>query len=300
MRLFLKLSVVALSWCLQAVAAADDSIKVIEQLAESDPKPFVIVEASGKASTNRAQGVVISESGHVLSAGHVAWIEADKAFTDKFRISFRGTGEGLPGGIAHIHKTTFTDREGATFLEHYFSASLQKQGDSRFVAKGDLAVFQLNAEGDFPKVEFFSKDKPAVTSGDILHLCHFSFPHKAGDPFFLINPVKVVGIAQTSSGIQYLAEGYYRVGSSGGAILKNGSLIGIQSSAYTVNAKDVGEIPLGLISFQLVWGEMFEGLLVPPPNSTDEKAADGDAEALKSKVEREEKKPKRETEGRPQ
>jgi len=276
MRTFLRVSIVALTFCIQTVGA-QDTLSVLEKLAESDPKPFVIVEGSGKASENRAQGVIISSRGHVLSAGHIAWIEADKAFTDKFRISFRGTGKGLPSEAAHIHKAVFTDREDATFLEHYFPANLQRQGDSRFVAKGDLAIFQINAEGTFPKVEFFSKDKPTVTAGDILHLCHFSFPHRAGDPFFLINPVEIVGIAQTSSGIQYLAKGYYRVGSSGGAILKNGRLIGIQSSAYTVNAKDIGEIPLGLISFQLVWGEMFEGLLAPPPDDGIDKAEQGDA-----------------------
>ena len=45
------------------------------------------------------------------------------------------------------------------------------------------------------------------------------------------------------------------------AILKDGKLIGIQSSAYTVNAKDVGEIPLGLISFHLVWKNQIKNLL---------------------------------------
>ena len=89
--------------------------------------------------------------------------------------------------------------------------------------------------------------------------------------FFLASPVEVVGIAQTSSGVQYLAKGYYRVGSSGGAILKDGRLIGIQSSAYTVNARDIGEIPLGLISFQLVWRGLFDGLLESPSEGGNEK-----------------------------
>ena len=117
-----------------------------------------------------------------------------------------------------------------------------------------------------------------MTAGDILHLCHYNFPHKAGDPTFLINPVEVVGIASTSSGIQYLAKGYYRVGSSGGALIKNGRLIGIQSSAYTVNAKDIGEIPLGLISFELVWGELFKGLLTSPSDDAIDKPEQGGAE----------------------
>ena len=77
----------------------------------------------------------------------------------------------------------------------------------------------------------------------------------------MINPVEVVGVTETPSGLQYLARGYYRVGSSGGAILKDGKLIGVQSSAYTVNAKDVGEIPLGLISFHLVWKNQIKDLL---------------------------------------
>ena len=71
----------------------------------------------------------------------------------------------------------------------------------------------------------------------------------------------MVGVAQTSSGLQYLAKGYYRIGSSGSAILKDGKLIGIQSSAYTVNAKDIGEIPLGLISFHMVWRNQIKQLL---------------------------------------
>ena len=64
----------------------------------------------------------------------------------------------------------------------------------------------------------------------------------AADPTFLMNPVEVVGVVQTTSGLQYLARGYYRWGSSGGAILREGRLIGIQSAAYTVNARDIGEI----------------------------------------------------------
>jgi len=265
---------VFLLFCIPATGGEVD-LNVIEQLADADPKPFVIVEASGKASKNRAQGVVISSKGHVLSAGHVAWVDAEKAFTDRFRISFRGTGKGLPGKAAHIHKLVFSDREKATFVERYFAATLQRQGTSRFVDGGDLALFQIKAEGTFPKLDFFSQDKPVVTAGDILHLCHFTFPHKAGDPFFLISPLEVAGVANTSSGFQYLAKGYYRVGSSGGAILKNGRLIGIQSSAYTVNAKNIGEIPLGLISFQLVWGEMFKGLLASPPDNANAPADQG-------------------------
>ena len=236
-------------------------METLAKLVEADPKPFVVVEASGKTVKSRAQGVVISESGLVLSCGHIAWISEDKMFTDKFRVSFRGTGKGLPDGTKHVHTAVFTDREDQKFIENYYSAELQKQGATRFLAGGDLALFQIesNAQPPFPKLGFFSKEKPSLSIGETLHLCHFNFPHNAGDPFFLANPVEVVGIAKTSSGTQYLAKGYYRVGSSGGAILKDGRLIGIQSSAYTVNATGIGEIPLGLISFEMVWEDRVLG-----------------------------------------
>lgn len=236
-----------------------DTLQTLAKLVEAEPKPFVIMEATGEAVTNRAQGVVISPSGLILSVGHVAWIGSENSFTGKFRASFRGTGQGLPPGVAHVHKAVFTDREDEPFFEHYYPANLQMQGDSRFIDKGDLALYQVQSPGPFPKVDFFSKEKPKLSLGETLHLCHFSFPHKAGDPFFLANPLEVVGLAKTSSGTQYLAQGYYRIGSSGGAILKEGRLIGLQSSAYTVNATGVGEIPLGLISFELVWEDRILG-----------------------------------------
>lgn len=252
-------------------AVGDDTLQVLEALVESDPKPFVVVEANGKETTNRAQGVVISPDGLVLSVGHVAWIESEKTFTDQFRVGFRGTGKGLTAAPAHRHKAVFSDREDAPFLEHYYPASLNRQGDSRFVSDRDLALFEIGTGGGYPSLEFFSKDKPDIEIGETYHLCHFTFPHRPGDPFFLINPVEDVGVAQTSSGLQYLAKGYYRVGSSGGAILKNGKLIGIQSSAYTVNATGVGEIPLGLISFELVWKDLFAGAFKDDasPSGTD-------------------------------
>ena len=131
------------------------------------------------------------------------------------------------------------------------------------MAGQDLSLFKMKSDnkGSFPRLEFYSSAKPKIEIGDTFHLCHYNFPHKPADPFFLINPLEVVGVARTSSGLQYLAKGYYRVGSSGGAILKDGKLIGIQSSAYTVNAKGGGEIPLGLISFQLVWKNQIKDLL---------------------------------------
>ena len=258
----------AVSFAPTVVRSDDERLDGIERLAAADPKPFVLVESRGEGSVIRGQGVVITAQGDVLSAGHISWDGKNGRFADEFRVSFRGTGEGLPESAVHIHKTVFSDREDAVFFEHYYSAKLQKQKGSRFIGQGDLALFHINADGAFPRVDFYSRKMPKVQLGDVFHLCHFSFPHKAAEPTFLVNPVEIVGVAQTTSGIQYLAKGYYRVGSSGGALLKDGRLIGIQSAAYTVNAKDIGEIPMGLISFQLVWGDLVESHLFEPSGTS--------------------------------
>ncbi len=244
-----------------ASGRAEDALATIERLVTADPKPFVLVEATGDGSVGKGQGVMISPHGHVLSAGHVSWVQATQTYTDKFRVSLRGSGQGLPGGIVHTHKTIFKDHEDASFFEHFYAAKLLQHKESRFLGQGDLAMLQVQADGDFPHLEFWSTAKPQVKLGDTFHLCHYNSPTKTADPTFLINPVEVVGMARTPFGIQYLAKGYYRVGSSGGAILKDGRLIGIQSAAYTINAKDVGEIPWGLVSFQLVWSELFQDVL---------------------------------------
>ncbi|MDA7882261.1 serine protease [Akkermansiaceae bacterium] len=264
--LFHVTKILALAFTIQQVGAQDD-LQTLEKLTKADPGPFVIVEGSGEATKSRAQGVIVSPQGHVLSVGHIAWIEADKAFTDKFRISFRGTGKNLPVKPSHVHKAVFTDKEDTKFFEHYFPAKLLEQGESRFIGKSDLAVFQLPAGESYPIIDFFSKEKPVITSGDTLHLCHFTFPHKAGNPSFLMNEVEVVGVAKTSSGLQYLAKGFYRIGSSGGALLKDGKLIGIQSAAYTINTKENTELPHGLISFELVWSDLIEKAITPSPKT---------------------------------
>ena len=242
---------------------ATDDLSKFRFLASMEPKPFVVVEASGKKVKSRGQGVVVSPKGHVLSAAHIAWIPAEGNYSENFRISFRGNGENLPEGEVHLHSTSFSDRENALYKENYYHAQLLRFDQSRFLEGRDLALFKIksNNEENFPMVEFYSSVKPEIEIGDTFHLCHYNFPHKPADPFFLINPIEVVGVAQTSSGLQYLAKGYYRIGSSGSAILKDGKLIGIQSSAYTVNAKDIGEIPLGLISFHMVWKNQIKHLL---------------------------------------
>jgi hypothetical protein len=262
-RFYISSQLVLVSFYFAEAKKSAGELGNLEDLACMEPKPFVVVEASGKKVKTRGQGVVVSPNGHVLSAAHIAWISGEGNYTENFRISFRGNGKNLPTGEVHLHSTTFSDRENALYKENYYAAKLLRLDNSRFLKGRDLALFKMRSanEKDFPMVDFYSIEKPEIDIGDSFHLCHYNFPHKPADPFFLINPIEVVGVAQTSSGLQYLAKGYYRIGSSGGAIIKNGKLIGIQSSAYTVNAKDIGEIPLGLISFHLVWKNQIKNLL---------------------------------------
>jgi hypothetical protein len=273
-----------LVWMIQTHIVNAQNIKELERLAALDPKPFVLVEAQIEDTVAKAQGIVISSSGHVLSVGHLTFVSPEKGFSDKFRIGLRGNADDVPSGFTHLHTTKFLDREGAEFREHIYDATLIRRSESRFVGNADLAVFQLKGAGTLQPIEFFSKEKPEIELGDQLYLCHFNSPLVLADPTFLINPVKVVGIAQTSSGQQYLAEGYYRVGSSGGAILKNGRLIGIQSSAYTINAKGLGEIPLGLISFHLVWRDLISDYIEDLPAGTADAEPSDAREAAGSAV----------------
>jgi hypothetical protein len=238
------------------VVAQDGLLGRMERLAASTPKPFVVVEATGEGTVMRGQGVVVSPKGHVLTAGHICWDGNNGKFTDAFRVSFRGSGKGLPKGTNHVHETRFSDREDTAFHEHFFNAKLQANGESRFIENADLMILKIGGDGRFPEMEFSSKDKPVIELGEEFHLCHYGFPNSPADPLFFISPIEIVGVVDTSSGLQYLAKGYYRVGSSGGAILKEGRLIGIQSAGYTINTKDEGEIPLGLISFQPVWEDL--------------------------------------------
>jgi len=250
-------------YCACAPGGDSEPLQVLKRLVESDPKPFVVIEATAKRFVGRGQGVLVSPRGYILSAGHVSWDDGGQRFVDTFSVKLRTSTDQAPGGAVHHHKTVFVDREGTTFHEHRYQATLLKPNGSRFIAGGDLCLFRLDTEDVFPSMEFFSKEKPDIEAGDVLHLCHYIWPGKDAEPTFLVNPVRVVGVAQTTSGTQYLAEGYCRWGSSGGAILKDGRLIGIQSAAYTINAKDIGEVPMGLLSFQAVWGSMFDGLLTP-------------------------------------
>jgi len=86
-----------------AIGGDRDSLRVLEGLVASDPKPFVLVEASGTGFVGKGQGVVITSRGHVLSAGHVSWDDANQRFVDNFRVSFRTENGNLPPGPVHTH-----------------------------------------------------------------------------------------------------------------------------------------------------------------------------------------------------
>ena len=248
-----------LTGCVSTGGRAD--LRLLRDLAASDPKPFVIVESTVKGTTSRGQGVLVTPQGHVVSAGHVSWDNKAEAHAASFRIKVRTRSGGVPAGFEHHHKTKFVDREDAVFHEHRYVAKWLRREDSRFVDGKDLCVLKVDAKDALPCLPFFSEDEPELAVGEVLHLCHYHWPHSDAEPTFLINPIEIVGVAETTSGPQYLARGFCRWGSSGGAILKNGRLVGIQSAAYTINAKDIGEVPAGLLSFEVVYRELFDGLL---------------------------------------
>jgi len=255
------LSVVLSAGCVSTGRRGD--LATLRHLVESDPTPFVVVENKGDATESEGQGVLISSRGHVLTAGHISWHDGEKRHGEQFRVSLRTRSGEVPAGFVHHHKTTFVDKENTVFHEHWYGATLIRQQNSRFFDNRDLSLLKMDAKAVFPRLEFFSDEEPRLSMGDVLHLCHYHWPHRDAEPTLLINPVEVVGVVQTSSGLQYLATGYYRWGSSGGAILKDGRLVGIQSAAYTVNAKDIGEMPMGLISFHVVCRSMFGEALEP-------------------------------------
>ena len=146
---------------LGAVGKLDD----LERFANMDPKPFVLIEASGDKIKNRGQGVVLSEDGLVISVGHASWLEEERAYSNRFRISFRGKKNGLPEGEVHRHTTRFSDREGTSFLETYYQAEQIRFEGSRFLDGADLGVFKIRGKGRFPRIEFFSQSQPDMEIG---------------------------------------------------------------------------------------------------------------------------------------
>ncbi len=237
------------------------SLKSLDRLASQNIKPFVIVKSSSKGIDNNGQGVLIATNGLVLTVGHIAWNDEKKVYADDFKVGFRTSSTNAPAGASHIHDTIFIDKEDTHFYQHSYKAELLKFNGSRFIDNKDIGLLDIGNGSTFPIMDFYSSGKPNVELGDVFYLCHYYQPPKDAEPTFLINPITVVGVVQTSSGSQVLASGYYRVGSSGSAILKNGKLIGIQSAAYTVNAKGIGEVPMGLVSFHLVYRDMFADIL---------------------------------------
>ena len=252
-------------------AIAQTTLSDLEALAGAEQKPFVIVEATKGEAVSRAQGVVIGKQGLVLTVGHVNWVPPSEDYADKFRVSFRGKGPKLPKDAAHIHATINSNLEQRKFYEFYYKADLIRDGESRFVGQQDLSLMKIETKRDLPVLEFYSEQRPKLKIGDTLYLCHYCFPHQQADPTFLINPIRVVGIAQTHDGLQCVAKGFYRIGSSGGAVLKDGKLVGIQSRAYTINDREGDEDPQGLVSFQLVWKGMFDQIQQPVNPKTSAK-----------------------------
>ena len=253
-----------------STVGAQTKLSDLAALAGAEQKPFVIVEAKKGKAISRAQGVVIGKGGLVLTVGHVNWVPPSEDYADKFRVSFRGKGPKLPQDAAHLHATINSNLEQRKFYEFYYNADLIRDGQSRFIEQQDLSLIKIETKRELPVLEFYSQQRPELEIGDTLYLCHYCFPHQQADPTFLINPIRVVGIAQTHDGLQCVAKGFYRLGSSGGAILKDGKLVGIQSRAYTINDREGGEDPQGLVSFQLVWKEMFDRFQEPgdqPPSA---------------------------------
>ena len=220
-------------------ASAEETCDSLKHLVELDPKPFAMVEGVGKGKTPAGQGVFVREDGMMVTAGHLCWNGAEQEYVQRFHAILRTRAGEAPAGATHHHKAEFLDREGAVFHEHRYPAELVRQEGSRFVAGKDVCLVQVEQGGPFPKVGFYSNDEPEVELGDVLYLCHYFLLSEKAEPTFLVNPIEVVGVADTTSGTQYLASGFYRWGSSGAAILKDGRLLGVQSGAYTVNAKDI-------------------------------------------------------------
>lgn len=243
-----------------------------------------------KSYTNTAAGIKVAltgggTGGHVYPAISIA--QALKQTCPGIELLYIGSSHGPEGEIARdagldfisipsgpISRSISIRNMRSPFYEYLFNASLIDQAGSRFVDHRDLALFKIEAKGDMPFVEFYSEDRPELQVGDRLTLCHYIFPDREADPTFMLNPIEVVGVIQTPSGMQYLADGYCRYGSSGGAILKDGKLVSIQSSTYPVNAHEIGEIPIGLLSFHPVWRSLVaETLDTPEPDTTEHQPA---------------------------
>ena len=245
--------------CCACVASAQNgmTMKDMLKLAGTDVKPFVVIENGG-------QGVLISEDGHILTAAHVTFDKEKLDHKDEVEVGVRRlTKSGPWPGAVHRHAIEVVDAGPATYYQDVHKAGVLKKDGKAMIRKKDVGVLKLKTTGKLPltklpHIKLYSHEKPEIKLGDKLYLCHFVFPTKAGEPTFLVSPLEVIGAANATMGVQYLAKGFFRWGSSGGAILKDGKVIGIQSNAFTVNTHFAGEIPLGHVSFVLVYGKMID------------------------------------------
>ncbi len=256
--------------CANAVGAENGmTLKDMLKIAAVDVKPFVVIENGG-------QGVLISEDGLVLTAAHVTFDKDKLDHKDEVNVGVRTLTKTapLPGAVKH-NTLQMTDAGPAMYYQIDYKAGVLKRDGKAMIQKKDVGVVKLKATGKMPYVKLYSKEKPEIKLGDKLYLCHFVFPKKPGEPTFLVSPLEVIGAANATMGVQYLAKGFFRWGSSGGAILKDGKVIGIQSNAFTVNTHFAGEIPLGHISFELVYGKIIDEFVAkakinPPPKPDPE------------------------------
>ena len=249
------LSVLALLCCSCTLWQRDDdsSLAPLRSLVANGPRPFVVIGGG--------QGVVVSPDGYVLTAAHVTFDDKTGRHTDEVPVSFRSREPIDWPGAVHRHKITVVDAGPADFYEEFFVARVLKVEGRAHIEGKDVGLVKIDTTAKLPYIEFYSEEEPELRIGDRLYLCHFVFPTDDGEPTFLVSPLEVLSVAETTTGVQYLAQGFFRWGSSGGAILKDGKLIGVQSNAFTVNTSSAGEIPLGHVSFAVVYGKMLRGLI---------------------------------------
>jgi len=234
-------------------------MKSLIKIAGGDPKPFVVIDGG--------QGVVVSSDGLVLTAAHVTFDKEESGHKDEVEVAFRKrVSRPWPGAVKR-HATEIVDAGPATFFEETYKASVFKKDGKAMIGGKDLGVLKIKTTAELPHVELYSREKPEIKIGDRLYMCHYVFPMSAAEPTFLVSPLTVIGAAHTTMGVQYLAKGFFRWGSSGAAILKDGKLIGIQSNAFTVNTKFAGEIPLGHVSFEVVYEKLVEDFIGKKPEA---------------------------------
>lgn len=59
----------------------------------------------------------------------------------------------------------------------------------------DLGVLRVKTTAKLPHLKLCSRERPEI---------------KLGDPTFLVSPLEVIGAANATMGVQYLAKGFFR------------------------------------------------------------------------------------------